>query len=500
MRLSLHAAIAVMAFVLLSACATDDTTRQALVEALNSIQRVADTVNEELAAARKKLDDTGTETGTDSSLTVQADAASQAPVVHYGHETNRWTTVGISPFRGVTSSIVHRPAGYEIAYGIAQNEGIDIAGARTREQQAIRFRQAADELDRYVSTFRSRLLTVFDAPPVVRIDRENEAWADIALTAIQSVNTALPDAFKMLLAEGGTGMAQDGEIVIDFHPKANWPTPAYGRVAGRTEFPTLEWIPGDRANSKYGAHIWVDTDFMEQSSDRHARALIVHELMHALGLDGHLDAVQFPATITQAVINTGENTPKQSLYAVDRHGLFAIYSDVSAEDLGEWSRDAVRIEAYMLGQDSSQFGAQSMNGLASAWAAIRENAGDFGAWARTSSLGSATWTGRILGLTPDVAAVSGTARLILDLSDMDGTMAFTGLETWVAGAPLGADGSGTTWGDGDLHYSIAVEGKTFRQTGGDDGIVTGAFGGSAFRTMGGTVDRYDLDAAFSGRR
>ena len=295
-------------------------------------------------------------------------------------------------------------------------------------------------------------------------------------------------------------MAQDGEIVIDFHPKAHWPSPASGRIAGRTEYPTLDWIPGDRANSKYGAHIWIDTTFMDGASARHARALIAHELMHALGLDGHLDPGQFPATITQAVINTGENTPKQSLYAVDRLGLFAIYSDVSAKDLGEWGRDAVRIEAYMLGQDSTQFGVQSMNGLTSSWASIRENSGDFKAWAETSGLGSATWTGRMVGLTSDIAAVSGTASLTVNLSDLDGTMAFTGLETWGAGNPLGADGSGTTWSDRDLHYSIEVQGKTFRQTGGDDGIVTGTFGGSAFRTMGGTVDRPDLDAAFSGRR
>ena len=393
------------------------------------------------------------------------------------------------------------PAGYEIAYGTAPNEGIDNGWARTREEQAIRFRQAADELERYVSAFHGGLLTTFDAQPVVRTDQANPAWARVALTAVQSINAALPDRFKMHVVERGEGEVQDGEIVIDFHPKALWPTPSYGRVAaGRTEFPVLEWIPGDRANSKYGAHVWIDTDFMAKSSARHARALIVHEIMHALGLGAHLEPPEFPATIMQSIINTGENTPKQSLYAVDRLGLFAIYNGLGPEDLGDWGRDAVRIEAYMLGRDSTQFGVQSMNGLASAWASIRENTGDFSAWASISALGSATWTGRVLGLTPQIAAVSGRASLTLDLADLDGTLAFTELETWGSGAPLGADGSGSVWGDGDLHYSIIMEGSTFRQTGGDEGIVTGAFGGSDFSTMGGTVDRHDLDAAFSGRR
>ena len=197
-----RAILAPMALVLLSGCMTDDATRRALVEALNSVQRVADTLNEELAAARKKLDEAGTQTGTDTTTEptprmVHADAASQAPIVHHGASSHRWTTVGISPFRGFHPSATHAPAGYEIGYGTAPNEGIDTAGASTREQQAIRFRQAANELDRYVGIFRSRLLTTFDEPPIVRIDGENEAWADIALTAIQSVNTALPDAFKM---------------------------------------------------------------------------------------------------------------------------------------------------------------------------------------------------------------------------------------------------------------------------------------------------------------
>lgn len=426
--------------------------------------------------------------------------ALQAPIVHYGHPSHRWTTIGISPLRGLQASVTHLPSGYEIAYGTASNEGIDVAWAKTREQQALRFRQAADELERYVRAFHSDLLTTFDAQPIVRIDQENPEWAKIALTAIQSINTALPDRFKMHVVDRGDGEVQDGEIVIDFHPKALWPTPSYGRTAGRTEFPVLEWIPGDRANSKYGAHVWIDTGYMAGASARHARALIAHEIMHALGLHAHLESPEFPATIMQSVINTGEDTPKQSLYSVDRLGLFAVYSGLGPEDLGDWGRDAVRIEAYMLGQDSTQFGVTSMNGLTSSWASIRENTDDFGAWASRSASGSATWSGRVLGLTPQIAAVSGLASLTLDLSDLDGTLAFTELETWGPGAPLGEDGSGSVWGDGDLRYSIVMHGSTFRQTGGDDGIVTGAFGGQDFSTMGGVVDRHDLDAAFSGRR
>ena len=46
---------------LLTGCASDSATKQALQEALASVQRVADTITEEIEAARKKID--GTETG-----------------------------------------------------------------------------------------------------------------------------------------------------------------------------------------------------------------------------------------------------------------------------------------------------------------------------------------------------------------------------------------------------------------------------------------------------
>ena len=56
------------------------------------------------------------------------------------------------------------------------------------------------------------------------------------------------------------------------------------------------------------------------------------------------------------------------------------------------------------------------------------------------------------------------------------------------------------WGDGDLGYTIAVNGNTFVQTGGDTGTVTGAFLGRAHEGMGGVLERNDLSAGFGGKR
>ena len=110
------------------------------------------------------------------------------------------------------------------------------------------------------------------------------------------------------------------------------------------------------------------------------------------------------------------------------------------------------------------------------------------------------WTGRLLGLTPTGKAVGATADLGVDLQTLNGQLAFTNLEAWAANAAPGPAGSGTLWGDGDLHYTVAVRGNTFVQSGGDEGTVTGALFGSSHEAMGGVVERTDLTAGFGGER
>jgi len=56
------------------------------------------------------------------------------------------------------------------------------------------------------------------------------------------------------------------------------------------------------------------------------------------------------------------------------------------------------------------------------------------------------------------------------------------------------------WRDGDLEYTISVSGNAFQSTGGDSGVVTGAFFGSAHEGMGGTLERADLSGGFGGTR
>lgn len=143
------------------------------------------------------------------------------------------------------------------------------------------------------------------------------------------------------------------------------------------------------------------------------------------------------------------------------------------------------------------------NGYAEAWAHgyhPGEFCCDFGLGNNPALSGSVTWNGVLLGLTPDAAAVAGDAAISVNIASMTGRADFTGLETWNANAAPGAVGTGAIWLDGDLGYTIAVRGNTFRETGGDAGTLTGIFTGRAHDGAAGTLECSDLTAAFGASR
>ena len=85
-------------------------------------------------------------------------------------------------------------------------------------------------------------------------------------------------------------------------------------------------------------------------------------------------------------------------------------------------------------------------------------------------------------------------------SCLAGRANFTGLDHWGPNQAPGDAGTGTSWLDGDLGYSISVRGNTFRETGGDQGRLTGVFVGGNHEGVTGTLERTDLTAAFGASR
>ena len=80
-----------------------------------------------------------------------------------------------------------------------------------------------------------------------------------------------------------------------------------------------------------------------------------------------------------------------------------------------------------------------------------------------------------MGFTPRQEALRGNSTIQVDIAALTGSAAFAELEYWNAGAAPGDAGTGTTWGDGNLNYRIAMDGNYFRSNGGDSGYVAGRF-------------------------
>ena len=151
------------------------------------------------------------------------------------------------------------------------------------------------------------------------------------------------------------------------------------------------------------------------------------------------------------------------------------------------------------------FGVRSANGLAQPWVAGFEPNSYI--WDNPYLGENVSWSGTLVGMTPNNEAVTGSAGLRFDLTTFDGDLNFTDMVSWPAHQnPLYATGG--MWGDGDLRYSVQIYHNGMDSVFGnldpgyfdDEGIVDGGFFGKQHQGMGGTLQRDDLTAAFGGNR
>ena len=338
--------------------------------------------------------------------------------------------------------------------------------------------------DTTLQTFMNETMAGFTrfATPVPPVTVSWDASASAAdrqriTRAVQLLNAALPEHQKM-------GIAVNGSIPIRFLDSEQYRR-RFGDSWGR---------------ALYGGGIVINRDY-STVDDRRAIILLTHEIMHTLEFS-HPDDARFDTIIESGRSPTGSGwmyqerqgipQPLTLLYPIDREALRRLYSQSS---LGPWESASLHIAGH--GQQAA-FGVALRNGYAEPWAyghVPSMNLAD-----NPALTGTATWSGALLGLTPEAAAVAGDAAIGVNLGTMTGSADFTELESWAAQSAPGEAGSGTQWLDGDLGYTIAVRGNTFRETGGDDGVLTGIFVGRSHEGAAGTLERSDLTAAFGATR
>ena len=344
----------------------------------------------------------------------------------------------------------------------------------------------------------------WSTPPTIRVAYgTSDAQERDVLNSVRLLNSALPPEWQIRYGEqhaspvDGASELRDGEIIVAFDPRRSWPSdvPSNADTLG-----FAHWT-NDASAIESGA-VWIDHTRLPDERDR--IQVILHEIIHTLGR-GHVPPSQFTETIMNPII--GDGADHLVLHALDQDALFAVHDRLEPgtparnvyEELGPWSdvsNHVIGRTGYVPGRyEAVLYGAVERNGLVRPWAAAL-----YPSPPATPLLGSASWSGRLLGLTPASEAVSGDANMSMDFGQFRGRLAFTSMESWPARQPLGEIGTGRTWGDGDLHYGIEASGSAFRSTGGDDGTVTGMFFGQNHENVGGTLRRSDLAAGFGAER
>ena len=361
----------------------------------------------------------------------------------------------------------------------------------------------------------SGLMTFPDAPVVRIAEGTTREWTDQIVRAVQAVNAYMPKdrrlridpapAPSMPTLEEDMSKIPDGQIFVEVLR----PIPFYGPSGASLSI----WVGSDGAvrmgilaegevSHMKANLVWIDHDSNSGYFSHRAMGVLVHELLHAVGMSGHVAFDEFRGTWIDPF---GTEISGSSLSAVDGEVLHLIYSRFkpgdlpsafTVENLGDWSMTTKHVRGdVFFGDDrwgdwteQANFGVAFKNGLAQPWA---QGMMPDGLLRDAGLSGTAAWKGRLVGFTPKEKEVGGAATLSVSLSTLRGDLAFTDLAYM--------DGGGR-WLDGDLTYKMAVVGNEFAQTGGDKGFVTGVFVGRKHGGMAGVLERDDLTAAFGGKR
>ncbi len=247
----------------------------------------------------------------------------------------------------------------------------------------------------------------------------------------------------------------------------------------------------------------VPDDFDPSTDYLHSRSVLLHEFLHALGIWGHVDSVEFPDSIMG---KSGGYIPNVThiLNKIDREVLQIMYMSQKTDtynDWGEWS-DVSHHLAIRSEDGDMNFGVALFNGLPQPWASGSTPDTDLADNRRL--YGTATWNGHFVGYSGP-SPLFGDAALqvrISTLDDADNEQDLRFRDIYYLNR-LESDSADKWFPTRNLDYKVTIYESRFFNVKGEDresGWVTGVFLGDEHEHMAGTLKRTDMVGAFGGSR
>ena len=341
----------------------------------------------------------------------------------------------------------------------------------------------------------------FTRAPLLYIDSDfyEPENLGIRLAVIDSLfllNDALPPEFQMIfMGPSDASYAAAGEIIVSLDD----PETISARC-GETALACA--LPGFNR-----AFVRIPND-LDTGEYIFPRSVIVHELLHALGIRGHVDSIEFPDSIMGTA---GEYIPngRHIISKIDREVLQIMYmSQLTSvyNDWGEWSDTSF----HLMGQsedEEMQFGVALFNGLPQPWAhgVFPETFLDEGSAVLS---GSVTWDGNFVGFSGP-SPLFGFVEFEVDMATVtdygsEHDLRFRDIfyVSRLENQDFSAE-SDRWFTTPDIDYKVTIVGNLFSNVIGDDyedGWIDGAFMGAEHEHMAGTVKRTDMIGAFGGSR
>ncbi len=385
--------------------------------------------------------------------------------------------------------------------------------------------KAAAEQEREPKKIGTQEFEIRESKRVLRLYGATENEKELVREAVAEINTALPYNMRITigqdlsrqivdLTEEEEHYAPAGQIHLHFtRGRSSWTTDDYD--LNTLGIGGVAFFDCNKTSCATSGFVFIDR--MAVGSDKENMLWVLkHELLHAYGIVAHSNPEEYPDSVLGPILVDNPGNKPPIYLSIDGEGLLALtrippgthLGDLNPSDLGNWTDTGFHLLGYApLGDSDSfvQFGVGWRNGLAKPWAYGPKP--DTSLQNHLGTTGSATWNGALLGFSGAGNTVAGDAQIEIDLSSMDGDADFTDLEYWAQQSHPGSPGSGQTWGDGDLGYSIDVSQGDYGEgfvstsaTGDDPGSVSGMFVGANHEGATGILEHPDLSAAFGGTR